>query len=134
MKKIKIITLVFLLALLTVLLTIFFSIRAHPLVKQEIPIDLTVGGYSGINVDTDALHFGTLLKNSSVDKVIVVRADLADSYIILDVQGIPFVQPEIKRLFLKQGESREVILRATVDERTQPGYYQGTLLILIREA
>ncbi|GEM_PF-2856188 len=134
MKKINVIGIVLLALLVTIFLTIWFYGSMHSFVKQEIPIDLTVGDYMGINVDVDSLHFGTLRKDFSAEKKILIRADRADIFITLDVQDIPFVQPEVDYFFLKQGASREVILTATIDKDTPPGYYQGTLLILIREA
>lgn len=62
--------------LLFVLFAFFFAAActAQPSEVLEVPADAFIGNYSGINLDADALHFGTLGegKEGSRTRVIVI--------------------------------------------------------------
>lgn len=118
--------------LLVVLITAFFYYRAHPITRQEISIDLSIGDYVGVNADQDALHFGTLLPGASAERSLVLRADEYPITVQLIVQDLPFVVAEETDFVLAQGESKSVRFFARPDRQLEKKTYRGTLLILTK--
>ena len=117
---------------LVTLLIIFFYYSLHPLSRQEISIDLTLGDYIGINADQDALHFGTLRPGASAERSLVLRADSYDIAVQLLVEDLPFVIPEEKDFIIKRGESKAVRFFARPDRNLEKKTYTGKLIILTK--
>lgn len=113
-------------------LTIFVYYQFHPITKQIIPIDLAIGDYTGINLDKDALHFGTLKPGSTAQRPVYLHADAYDAEISLFVEGIPFVFPENQTIQLHKGEGEAVRLFAVIPLLTQKRAYEGRLIILTK--
>ncbi len=121
------------LALFVVLLfTILGYYFFHPLTRQEIPIDVTIGDYVGINLDPGSLHFGTLLPGTSARRYFVLRADQEDIAISLIVADIPFVIPEATSFILHKGENRSVTFTAAPPKELEKRTYIGKLIILTK--
>ena len=118
--------------LLVVTVTVFFYYLTHPITRQEISIDLSIGDYIGINVDQDALHFGTLQPGASAERSLVLRADEHPVAIQLIVQDLPFVVAEETNFILAKGESTSVRFFAKPDKQLEKKTYRGTLLILTK--
>ena len=125
-----------LLCSLGVALVLFFTILLyylfHPLTRQEISIDLTIGNYIGINVDQDTLHFGTLRPGASAERSLILRADDYDIAVQLIVEDLPFVIPEEETLIIKQGESKAVRFFAKPGDDQEKKTYTGRLIILTK--
>lgn len=121
------------LVLLVVFLTVFLYTFFHPVTQQIIPMDVTVGDYLGVNLDDDALHFGTLNPGSSSQRTILLRAEYYAVAITLTVEGIPFVFPERNSFILQQGEQEIVRVYAVTDILTPRKRYEGTLVITTKK-
>lgn len=121
------------LVLLVIFLTVFLYTSFHPITQQRIPLDVTVGDYLGVNLDDDALHFGTLNPGSSSQRGILLRADNYAVAITLAVEGIPFIFPERDHLVLQQGEQEIVRVYAVTDILTPRKHYEGALVITAKK-
>lgn len=121
------------LVLLLIFLTVFLYTFFHPVTRQTIPMDVTVGDYLGVNLDDDALHFGTLNPGSSAQRGVLLRADSYAVAVTLTVEGIPFVFPERDSLILQQGEQAIVRMYAVTDLLTPRKRYEGTLRIITKK-
>jgi len=130
---IKQLLLLFLLLLFIAFFSVFFYYQIHPITKQEIPINLTVGDYTGVNLDTNEIHFGTLKRGSTAQRPVHLRAEYYDVVVSLYVEGIPFVYPEQETLIIRKGENTTVRLFATVDYLAPQKSYDGTLLVLMKK-
>ena len=119
--------------LLIIFLTIFIYYLNHPVTKQTIPINLTVGDYTGVNLDTDMLHFGTLKPGSTAQRPVHLRAEYYDVAVSLYVQDIPFIYPEQETFILRKGEQTTIRLFAYVDYLAPKKDYEGKLLILMKK-
>ena len=115
------------------LVTIFSYYTFHPLTRQEIPIQLSVGDYVGINLDTDALYFGTLRPDSQVERPLLFRADRYPISVQLIIENIPFVTAEESLFTLQKGESKAVRFFAQVDKDTEQKDYTGKLIVLTKK-
>ena len=125
--------LIFLLLFLIVILSVFFYYQRHPITKQEIPINLTVGDYTGVNLDMNELHFGTLKRGSTAQRPVNLRAEYYDVEVSLYVQGVPYVYPEQETVIIRKGENVTVRLFATIDYLAPEKSYNGTLLVLMKK-
>ncbi|HLC72413.1 MAG TPA: hypothetical protein VJH37_02410 [Candidatus Nanoarchaeia archaeon] len=114
-------------------ITILFYYTLHPLTKQTIPLDIFVGDYTGINLDSDAIHFGTVQPGSLAQRSVYLYAGSYDSEIALIVDGISFIFPENKTLYLHKGEGEAVRLFAATNANTPKKKYEGTLTILTKK-
>lgn len=121
------------LALFIIFLTILLYTFFHPLTQQTIPLDITIGEPLGINLDDDALHFGTLNPGSSSQRSILLRAEHYAVAITLHIQGIPFVFPEREHLILRRGEQEIVRVYAVTDILTPRKHYEGDLVITTKK-
>ena len=118
---------------LVIFITAFLYYTLHPVTKQVIPIDVTVGDYTGINLDSDAIHFGTLKPGSMAQRPVILRADEYAVEITLLVEDIPFVFPENSTITLQKGQNEAVRLFAVTDILTPQKKYEGRLLILTKK-
>ncbi|MDP1695112.1 MAG: hypothetical protein Q8L34_06245 [Candidatus Woesearchaeota archaeon] len=117
----------------TLFLTLLSYYTFHPLTRQEIPIHLSVGDYVGINLDKDALYFGTLRPSSKVERPLVFRADHYPISVQLFIEGIPFVTAEESLFTLQKGESKSVRFFAQVDKDAGKKDYTGKLIVLTKK-
>jgi len=122
-----------LLLVFTLFITVLGYYALHPLTRQEIPIRLSVGDYVGINLDKDALYFGTLQLNSQVERPLVFRADQYPISIQLLIEDIPFVTAEESFFTLQQGESKSVRFFAKVLIDAEKKEYRGKLIVLTKK-
>ncbi|MBI1972925.1 hypothetical protein HYS50_02890 [Candidatus Woesearchaeota archaeon] len=116
--------------IILIFLTAFGYYMLHPVTQQVIPVDITIGDYTGINLDDDAIHFGTLKPGSLAQRPVRLRADAYDVEITLLVEGIPFVFPEQEKIVLRKGEQETIRLFAVTDLLTPRKTYEGRLIIL----
>lgn len=132
-KKTKLSILYLLLGvLLVVALTLVSYYSLHPLSRQVYLVDLSVGDYIGINLDKDALHFGTLRPGSVVGRPIILKAEQYPIAVTVFVEGLPFVTVEEPSFTLQQGESKAIRLFATVEKTIEKDTYNGTLVVLTK--
>ena len=119
--------------LLIIFLTVFLYTSFHPITQQILPLDVTIGEPLSINLDDDALHFGTLNPGSSSQRSILLRAEHYAVAITLHVQGVPFVFPEKDSLLLQRGEQEIVRMYAVTDILTPRKHYEGALVITTKK-
>ncbi len=122
----------FLGVLLVVAATLVSYYSLHPLSRQVYPVDLSIGDYIGINLDKDALHFGTLRPGSVVGRPVVIRAEQYPIAVTVFVEGLPFVTVEEPSFTLQTGESKAIRLVATVEKTVEKNTYNGTLVVLTK--
>ncbi|MBS3144166.1 hypothetical protein J4208_01130 [Candidatus Woesearchaeota archaeon] len=132
-KTRKIYLYIVLLLVFTLLVTVLGYYVLHPLTRQEIPIYLSVGDYVGINLDKDALYFGTLKPNSQVERPLVFRADHYPISVQLLIEDIPFVTAEESFFILQEGEVKAIRFFAQVDKDVEKKEYTGKLIVLTKK-
>lgn len=134
---------------LTILVVILFVVACAPqggdseqrpiIVREEsIPMYIKVGERTGINTDTDAIHFGTAIRGKAAN----LRRDvhLKNTYnttqdVTLSVSGFlaPWVTVSETHFVLEPGEKKDLKVEISVTPLWDYGRYNGTLVAQFRE-
>ena len=136
----KFLVLLLVIVILSISITFFLYKEFYQELKiAEIGMDLTVterkSAY-GINIDTDAIHFGMLPRGGAASR----RLNLTNSYdydifvyIIKDnsaLSGIVGISPE--SFVLKPYESKEIGASVRVPKGFEPGNYTGKIDVMMK--
>ena len=121
--------LIILVCVIILIITFIGIYRARTIDYEEIPITLSVGDYLGFNIDSDALHFGTVMpsghgyRNMNVHNKKEIRCKVfleADGPI---TEWITF-SPE-DTFYLDGDETETIQVNVTVPPGTEFGNYSG---------
>lgn len=135
MKKINLI----LILVLSIVISIFATTLVYNIFivyeAQEILMDIKVGDHIGLNLDTDALHFGISMSPGSAARDIIVsndhnislRVDIRPAGKIAD-----WVLVKENNFVLKPGEKKNVEFEVNVPKDVEVGLYEGVLRIFFR--
>lgn len=117
--------------LLASLIILLFAVllARQPQHVTSMPITISVGDHVGFDVNTTALHFGTLPPGGVGERAVTVTPE-DDSLITFSVDGIGMVFPTENNIVAKEGMTRTVTFKAVVPENQPYGTYTGTLLII----
>lgn len=104
---------------------------------HTLKMDLKVGTYAGINIDTDALHFGTVPKGkvgSLAREVVVENNDNVRRNVFISASGelAPYVGLSEDEFTLDPFANKTVEVTLIVPPGLDSGSYNGTLTITLK--
>jgi len=136
--KIKKMAFMITLLLLTVLIILAFFWTDKKSEIKELKIDLIVGNYTSINLDTDAIHFGTVKKgkvNTLTREVVINNNDNVPKKVRLFVKGdlSGLIQISENNFILPPTENKTISITVIVNPERDYGTYEGMLRAVFQE-
>ena len=98
-------------------------------VKEEIVIEVTVGDYAGIDVDTEKLTFGTIKPGMISERTIKLESDQPEE-VTLTIEGISFVSVSQEKMVVTPGNPVVVTVKAEPPKEADKNTYVGKLIML----
>ena len=127
-KKVLLTSLV---AIVPIILVVAVLMLPAPRTTFSYDIQLTVGNYTGFNVGTDALYFGTILPGGKVSRYLLIVNDNdvpAETIMYIEGDVSRFVYVE-RRYLLDPHQNTTAVIEAYVPPGTEYGNYTGKLVI-----
>jgi len=134
-KKEKAIIILILIVVISFLITYFVYDSFKPVEIKTIDMDLTVGNYTGFDVNTSALIFGTTVPNSYVKRTInITNIDENNHKVSIKAYGELKEWTSISEdsFTLKGDETKEIDVEIRVPTDADRREYTGDLKILFR--
>lgn len=103
---------------------------------EEFDMYLTVGDYVGLNVDTDALYFGTIFPDGSGYRTLTLGNDgFFSKRVKIDVTGElrDWVWTAENNFILDRNENKEITVHVSVPKDAEFGNYTGRLRMEFRK-
>lgn len=127
MKKLSVIMVLLSILLLGVGLTLFVYYGFYLKEYHTVPYDFHVENrVVGMNVDTDALHFGTVSPGGNSRRVMTITPS-SDSRLVINFvgDGAGYLSVDKNNLLVLQGKQINVTFRVTIPENASVGNYSG---------
>ncbi len=102
---------------------------------REIPMDIYVSNTPGLNVDSDALHFGKAPPGGVVRRDVVIDNDDVPNQVTIEAFGdiAEWVYVDDNDFIIEAHESRSFTVSVRVPEDAEvPSFRNGTLRIIFR--
>lgn len=122
---------------------IFFSLALTPYKVLEYDMDVKFGMDEniGINVDTDAIHFGKVPsqkltgRSAEATRELIVSSGEANVRAVVKTSGElgQWVTAEPKKFHLAKNQTQTIVLTARVPYDTEPGNYTGKAIVTLFE-
>lgn len=96
---------------------------------KDYDIDYTVGDYVGINLDEDAIHFGTAHKGTTHRRYMKISTD-RDVFVKIILYDIEYIIIEEADFLLHSGETKNVPLLLNLPLNAEDGHYSGKLKVV----
>ncbi|MFH1424088.1 MAG: carboxypeptidase regulatory-like domain-containing protein [archaeon] len=119
--------------LLLILLVIFLWWPSIPREVQELGMYLTVGSHIGVNVDSDAIYFGTIPPGGAGRRGIIVKNDLSENRkITLHVTGdfADWIFVSENNFVLEPYGQKDIYVSVNVPKNADKRDYTGTFLMV----
>ncbi len=118
-----------------VLLSIIAAILIYPYPTdiQELDIYLKVGNYTGIDVDTSAVVFGTIMPTGRASRdIVITNEDVKQHKIRINIAGKlkDWITMSDNRFNLDASENRTITLTINVPGNARYGNYTDRLMII----
>ena len=120
---------------------VFFSMALIPYTVLEYDMDIKVGTDKtiGINVGTDAIHFGKVpsekITGRSTEAVRELSVSSGDTDVKVTVKTAgemgQWVTADPKEFNLAKNQTKVIVLTAVVPYDTEPGVYNGTVIVTL---
>lgn len=123
---------ILLLAAVLFALAIAFIIFNTFVITESYTLDmhLTIGNTTGVNVETDAIYFGTIKPGNSVTKIITIENSEQKHRVVIktsdEFRNWLHYEPI---LIMEPGEKKEISLTAAIPKDAEYGTYQGKLKV-----
>jgi hypothetical protein len=118
--------------LVVVLGTVYLFTLFMPYSVEEMPIFVYVGDKVGIDVNTTAVTFGTLMPGDGAERTVKIYAPVKEQ-VFLRVEGIDFVSLDVEEVVLEADQTTNVAIYAKPPEGTKKGPYEGKLLLVTKK-
>ncbi len=115
--------------LVLVILGLLLYVKINIAGYASYPIDYVHGEYMGINLDEDAIHFGTISENMVFEREIEIISDedvIVNAYLF----GIENIDISDNGFYLPAGEKKTLVLSLKIPENYEMGYYTGKLSLV----
>ena len=129
-KKKKII--LFLVIIASVVISILVYPYFSPLHIEEIDMYITVGNYTGFNVNTSALFFGTVAKSGSSERYVVVTNEYSEELKVkINIKGEleDWTSLSEKKFMLEKNANKTVNVKVNIPPDVEFGDYTSTMEI-----
>lgn len=133
-KNIFILSLIFALLAGTFIAILYYSSLIYDV--AYISMDIKISDHPGINVDSDALHFGKATSPGGADRYILVSNDYAlPLKVMITSRGelSSWINLNESSFILEPAETRSIKVSAEIPSGVSYGNYTGTLKILFRK-
>jgi len=106
---------------------------------QELKMDVIVGNYTGINLDTDAVHFGTIKKEDPalrMREVVIINSYNESKEVFLSVDGklSKWAALSENHFILSPNENKSIEVTLKISSEIGSGTYYGILKAVFKEA
>ena len=130
MKKNKMLTIVLITTLL-VMITILSLYIGLSRDYQELNFDFKIGNNLGFNLDSDAIHFGTMFQGDEAKRNIVIKNDNCVKCLVnLKIKGnSEWISVSDNNFVLKKDETKEIEVKLNPPNDAELKEYFGTLKI-----
>lgn len=125
--------------LILALFFLFYSINRYfisngVMQTKELDMFLTVSNYTGFNVDTDAIYFGTIPNGGSGKRIILLHNLDVNSEVLIKKEGnfMDWILLEENNFFMEANESKNVSVSVRVPADADYGNYTGKLKIVFK--
>jgi len=128
-RDVLLILIIFLGIILLALIYLSFSVSVE---KDELEIYLNVGNYTGVDLNTSALTFGTLAKSASASRNILITNENKKSMLVIisvDGQVKEWIDISEKIFVLNADEIKAVKVIAEIPQNAEFGGYNGTIIV-----
>jgi len=126
--------------LILIFFILFYSINKYivsneVLQTKELDMFLTVSNYTGFNVDTDAIYFGTIPPGGSGKRIIVLHNLDMNSEVLIKKEGnfVDWVVLDEDDFFMEANESKNVSIGVEVPANAEYRNYTGKLNIIFKK-
>jgi len=138
MKPTKLIILLLSVFLIGYTLTVVtYTALNKPIDIQRIPIDVEVGYTVGINVDTDAFHFGRTSPGGSAWREFNIKneKDYVQEVLIRFEGDVAYwMKPSLNNFTFGPGQTKKITLTVNVPENAEVGNYTGEAVFIFKKA
>jgi uncharacterized protein YpmB len=134
-KKEKVIIILILIVIISSIVTYFIYTSFKPYEIKTTDMYLTVGNYTGFDVNTSALVFGTVKPSSYVKrKINITNTDQIPRTILIRKKGelAEWTSISEKEFILEGNESKEIDIKIDVPYDAEHGKYTGSLKVIFR--
>jgi hypothetical protein len=125
----KITFLSILVSVLLILLLLFIYINVKIIGYKTYDIDYAVGDHIGINLDEDAIHFGTAREDMVLRRDITISSEV-DISVKVKLIGLNYVHVEDTEFIVLAGEKRNIELLLKLPQGVEKGTYSGKLKLI----
>ena len=125
----KITFLSILVSVLLILLLLFIYINVKIIGYKTYDVDYIVGDHIGINLDEDAIHFGTARGDMVLRRDIVISSDV-DISVKVKLTGIDYMYVEDTDFMVLAGEKKNLELVLKLPPGVEKGTYSGNLKVI----
>ncbi|MBU0758412.1 MAG: hypothetical protein KKF44_10165 [Nanoarchaeota archaeon] len=135
MKPNNLFYLVLALILFSAIIGFFIYFNIYLVKVENIEMDLIVKNNVGININTDALHFGGAPPSGSAERGIDIKNDYSFPLLVtIKTSGelAPLVVVSKNNFLIQPGEKTEVMFFATVPKDYELGKYTGSIRIELK--
>jgi hypothetical protein len=128
-KRVKIIVPI----LVCIAITLIYIFWSSPELKV-LDMYVSVANYTGINVGTDAIWFGTVPPSGTASRIVTLKNfDNWSRWVDIRTEGLNnWVGIESNSFLLRAGEERNVSIYVVVPKNAEYGNYTGKLYITFR--
>jgi len=134
-KKEKALIILILIIIISSLITYFIYNSLKPIEIQTIDMSLTVGDYTGFDVNTSSLIFGTAAPSSFIKRSVnITNIDENTHEIHIKATGDlkKWISISETEFILKKEESKEISIKANIPNDAEYREYEGKLKIIFR--
>lgn len=136
MKKKKIIIIAIFILLIIIAAAYLYTSKKKLLEVKEIDMYLTVANYTGFNIDTEAIFFGTVIKGGTARRIITINNYHIESNVFIVIEGDlkKWVSISDNNFTMHPNESRNITISTSIPQNAEFKNYTGKLRILFKKA
>lgn len=115
--------------LVLMILLFFVYVNVKIIGYKTYGVDYVIGDHIGINLDGDAVHFGTARGDMVLRRGVVISSDI-DVLVKTELTGIDYVAVKEDEFILLAGEKKELELVLELPPNIEKGTYTGELKVI----
>ena len=125
----KYIILFFILSLVLII-GVFLVYASNKIIGYAVyQVDYTIGDYAGVNLDSDAIHFGIVMPGTITKRTLRV-ATSKNANIDINLNNLDNIMADKDYFFLEANQSENVVLSLFVPLNAVKGHHSGKLVVM----
>ena len=93
------------------------------------PVDYSIGDYAAFNLDSDAIHFGTVVPGAVIKRTLKIATSV-DALIDVNLYNLENLAMSKDYFLLEANETEDLTLTLFAPFNAEKGYYSGKIVIL----